>query len=557
MANKKLLFLLAFAASIILVSCRKEPKSWHGSGEINVSVTSTDLTKSEAATDEAGEILCSVPFKMDNGEQFYLTAYLSDADKVPVNSTKGAPVTTDNISTLYGQFHTSVFKNGTAYTDAEGQSMANVDVVFVSDSEGDRWELTGHSKDAYYWPDDGSGITFCSYAPISTNGTRSSIDWDLTSSKAEFSYQQPDPTTTAPYSDAANQQDLIFAFNKDQNKGSKVEFGKSYAQIHFYHALTAVKFTRGEELNDCKILVVTMENFNSLGNAEFNPDATPRFTWSSQSEPTTYRQTFNSTIDSTIPRATASTPGGSLDPTANEEYTFMMIPQVLPADARILITVEGRLHPIELLLGSVTDAQVGAGNADRLKDWSNYAGKVIIFRVESEKMDMVRVAVDDKATNLIKSDVVTANTGRNGIYLRAALVANCLNDENAITQPYYFSKSISEDGNFTKQSNWGDYWKYNPADGFYYYRYVLPSHHKTAIPLFDTYTVPAGVINNGTGGGVPVYKVKFDIIVQGIDAGPAPTSAGETYSMTGVGNANWTFVTEANGFSKEGSGISL
>lgn len=523
--------LLPLAFTLIVASCQPNIFNNRTSGAIGLSVNA-EMTKSGEFLNE--EVLYSTPFKNDNGETFYLTVSVCDANTGI--STKGTPIYDANIGRAAGfnQFHTSVYTaGGSTYTDAEGQPMGSVTAQF--DAVNSIWELTGHTKDAYYWPDDGSNLTFCSYAPVSataTGGTVTNLSWDLTNKKAFFSYKQPAPTAK-PYADAVNQKDLILAIDDHQNKNKEIRDNKSYAQIHFYHALTAVQFTRGKELNDCKILDVTLSNFYSSGNATLDysiTDPKSKFVWTGQDNKQTFRQAYNSTIDDSVERGDdgTSTAGASLDPTYRDaddyndgEYTFMMIPQLLPDDAMITITVEGRLHPIELAIGSPNTGN--AENDSRLKDWSNYSGRIVVLRVESEKMDMVRVAVDDQVDHLIKSDVVTANTGRNGVFMRAALLANGINKDGKIVKPIYI-EDISSDSRFALPTGWSTYWEYCTADGFYYYKYVLPSGKKTCVDLFTTFTLPDDIISSGSEAS-DVKKVQFDVVIQGIDAGPGTTEA--------------------------------
>lgn len=530
MKKSILIALLLVIAGLCMDSCRQEPDfRIKNSRTIGIEVESGALTR--AADPSSGDVLLSIPFEgEDESAPLVLTATISDMDEPPV--TKGVPITTANIGLTsgYNTFKTKVYKGTSTYTDGESKSMADVIVTYdaTTDPSNPEWVLGGGT---YYWPEDGSDITFCSYAPATCNGNRSTISWDTGTYSAAFSYALPVPATGSTYDDAAKQQDLLFAmdtWNKSSNGGD--------AKIYFYHALTAVRFTRGTELNDCKITKVVLENFYSEGDAIFYkepaPSTDPHFVWSNQAGLKTYTQSFDFSITSSVPRAGTGTAGGSLDPTEwdtdvtnNGEYTFMMIPQQLAESAKIIIYVEGRIHPIELAIGKAgLDAEVGGtGNAGRLQDWTKYAGKVITLRVESEKMDMVRVAVDDKATGQVKSDIQTSNTGRNGVFMRVALLANGINKDDKIVKPIYI-EDISSDSRFTLPTGWSTYWEYCAEDGFYYYKYVLPSGKKTCVDLFTTFTLPSGTISTGSEAS-DVKKVQFDVVIQGIDAGPGTTAA--------------------------------
>lgn len=491
-----------------------------------------------------GELLCSVPFETDGGEHRVLSVYIGDAADGE-SQTKGLPIYTSNIGKVegYKSFGMCVWQNGDPYQDPLMQSMGDVTAVYDADSL--IWAL---QNGPYYWPEDPSAdITFCARAPLALNGTLSSLVWESSLGKASFSYEQPAPGNASPYMDAVNQQDILFAINT-QNKSDNVRGKESYAKIHFHHALTSVKFTRGADLNDCRITDVVFSNFYGSGDAVFDPAATPEYVWSNQSGKTTYRQTFDSVLDSSVARADDdSDAGASLDPTVRDsnpandgEYTFMMIPQILPSDAAISIYIEGRIHPIELYFGkSDLGDNVGDGNVSRLRDWSTYAGKVITIRVESKELELVRVAVDDEVEGLVKSNVTTANTGINGVYMRAALIANCLNSEGMMIRPCKIGDTdhpdnidYAGDGVFTKASDWSSYWMFNEDDGFYYYKYVVPAGEKTYVDLFETFTLNSDLIGSETGG-VNVSSVVFDVVLQGVDAGLS------TYSTVAVTAAHW------------------
>lgn len=539
-----------------------------GSNRIGLQVQGSDMTKA-ASSDEEGELLCSVPFDTDNGEHLVLSVYLSDfPEESP--ATKGTPVTTGNIGLTdgFGTFRTSAWLNGSPYVDPAMQSMADVEAVF--DSENSEWTLDGGP---YYWPEESSArITFCSFAPESYLDTYvEDLVWDSSDRSATFSFTQPAASSGPAYSDAALQKDLILAIDPGQHKESNVRGGESYAQIHFYHALAGVRFTRGAELNHCKILNVVMENFYSSASATFsyNSSGKGEFEWIGHNSVRTFRQSFNSVIlddadtdldgesGIKVVRGDDDTPGGSVDPTSyitdaynRDQYTFLMIPQELPSEAAILIYVKDRLHPIELAIGSLptdTGNAITDENNRRLKDWSTYAGKMLTLKIESEKMDLVRVKVDDTVSGIQKSDVLTANTGRNGVFMRVALVANGLDNQGDILRSFFIGDiystaalpaylvGFSFPGScFTKESDVTDYWKYCEEDGFYYYKYIVPSGKKTARPIFNTFTAPLSVFGPiGETGSVDVTDIDFDVVLQGIDAGPGP------YTKDYVTAANW------------------
>ncbi|MCQ2119722.1 MAG: fimbrillin family protein [Bacteroidales bacterium] len=515
--KKRFHILLPVLTAALFVSCQQSQfNSSSSSTKINIVVSDSEMTKASTSSEE---ILFSVPFEDENGGSFVLNAYVSDNCSGP--QTKGVIATSENIRERdgYSSFLTTVFRDGETYVDEEGQSMSAVTVKYEESASEQSWTFLGSTKDAYYWPDDGGKLTFCSYAPTSIT----TPVWDPEYGTASFSYELPDPDDSAPYSDASNQPDLLFACDADQTKDSD----GGCANIHFQHALVGLRFTRGANLNDCHIEDVTLENFYSEGTASFNVNNTPKFTWSDQAEIKTYRQTFDVDVDSDIDRASGDTASGeTLDPTSTGEYTFLMIPQVLPDNAKISVSVTGRIHPIELAIGSPDTGDTT--NDALLKDWSGYAGKIITLRVESTKMDLVRIEVSDEVTGMTKSDVEIKNVGTDGVFLRVALIANVVSADGVIEAPVSID-DIQGDSDFVKNANWANYWYYNSADGFYYYKYVLPSRTRTTCDIFESYTAPDELLTRDG------QKVSFDIVTQAIDAGKDAAS----YTTDFLTNAGW------------------
>lgn len=327
--------------------------------------------------------------------------------------TKGAPVTSDNMVTEYGRIVIdAAYRDGEIYTGRYNPRQLKDVAVEYSPSEGEwifKEIIDGVEKQRlFYWPeDDASTLTFCSYAPESSvkglQPTVSLLGWN-NGTKLEFTYVQPAPAEASPYEDASNQKDLLFALNT-QNRVKDVVDGKHYADINFSHALTGVKFVKGE-LQDCIVKYIVLSNFKSEGNASAVPDGKNglTFTWSGQDVLETYRQDFGTDMRDLEK-------GESLDPTENEEYTFMMIPQALDESATITVGVEyteGDTEEIIFEIGKVTDDKVGTGNAAKLKDWSSYAGKVITLKVNYDD-DILNVEItsfEERVDNTIKDKII-------------------------------------------------------------------------------------------------------------------------------------------------------
>lgn len=367
------LILLALTSLPLLNSCQgtEELKGITVDNRIGIEVGSGIFTKSGKTT--SSENLFSIPFVTDSGETMYINAVLSDYDMNPVflqggPLTKGAAVTTSNIGSLpgYETFNMSVYHKGAIYKSHEDE-MKNLQVRKTGMGESSRWELPG----TYFWPTGYDMLTplfFCAWAPAAAftpesevpyAGSVSDLSWTCDvegRAKATFSYTLPASATDGEdesgsvYQDAANQPDLVFAVNPQTSKDHVID-GKSYAQITFGHALTAVRFVRGT-LRNCILNRIALEGFHSSGDCEYSYDSATegyQFKWTGLGELKSYTQTFDRTVDNSIKSTSDEGMGDYFDPTDQSSYTFMMIPQELDQTAVIKIYLDGRLHPIELL----------------------------------------------------------------------------------------------------------------------------------------------------------------------------------------------------------------
>ena len=455
----------ALAVLVCAASCQKDGSQifTRNSREMSVTVSGGSATV-KSASPLNHEKLYSMPFVTDNGDTLSLDVFISDMPEEmssPV-MTKGQIITTENIPAAYGSFMTSVFKDGEAYTDViSGNTMTDVTVTY---GEG-KWTFVGGP---YYWPHE-DDLTFCSSAPATLPDGVTSLSWN-SGAKVTFDYTD---TPAGAGHDAENQKDILFAIDT-QNRTDH----DNVAQIKFFHALTAVKFIKGD-LKDCTVETVSLNNFKSNGTAEGTVSGNLlAFTWKDQDTPENYIQTYSTDVNSLAEKA-------SLDPTANGDYTFMMIPQALDANASldVLLRFASYSQTISVNLGSITAEQAGSeGNAARLKDWSTYAGKVITIMISMGDID---VSIDDEITDAnVKQNLVIENTGGVTEYIRAVIVANWFDENGNIVAPWFDDASHT---GFVDLPGAG--WTLG-NDGYYYYANPVAPSQRPSIPLFQTYTPP-------------------------------------------------------------------
>ena len=495
---------------VCAASCQKDGSQifTRNSREMSVTVSGgTAMTRAAASTDQ--EKLYSMPFVTDNGDTLSLDVFIADMPEEmssPV-MTKGQIITTENIPTAYGSFKTSVFKDGSAYTDEiSTQTMTDVTVTY---GEG-KWTFGGGP---YYWPHE-DNLTFSSYSPVDDASGVSNIAWTDGGSKLSFDYsmQAEGMDGEGKYHDAENQQDILFAIDT-QNRTDH----DNVARIEFSHALTAVKFIRGN-IKDCTIDAIGLSGFYGAGSAEAEPNTDPgdtrklSFTWTPSGDLQDFRQTFGVSLNEDIHHQdleeAAITEGSSLDPTENQEYTFMIIPQVIQNNAKLLIYIEERLHPIEVvLMRDDVDA--------KLKDWSGYAGKIITIAISALfEGDLVDIEISDTVTAEVKTDPMVHNAGSNPVFVRAAIVANWVTEDGAPIAPYKVDGTTIVSAPFEGYD--GSTWTYN--DGFFYCRKVLTTPGTTGTPyndikLFTKFTSP-----NPPESLPNVDHLEMDIMFQAVDA---------------------------------------
>lgn len=475
---RKISILCALGILTCAVSCQKENGlGVSGKGrEIKVKLGMDLITKS--GEDPAEEFLFAVPFVTDSGQELSLEAFISDIPEgFQGYATKGAPVTTDNLASLYGSFKTTVYKGDDVYTDPVSETpMSGVTVTGADDGS---WSLEGGP---YYWPEEEDDeLIFCSSAPSSATGV-SNIDWNE-GTELTFDYTN---TPGGAGNDAKAQKDLIFGIDSNSST-SHTDGDEIYAWINFSHALTAVKFIRGE-IESCTINTVTMKNFYGAGSASAVINTTAgddrglKFTWTPSGALKTYVQTFGNEIGE-VGESGAVALNGTLDPSDDESCTFMMIPQELPATATIEIslTVGSTTRTVSLNLGSITEEQAGtAANAAKLKDWSTYAGKVITIRVNAANLS---VAVDETFDGAAKENVGAKNTGNKTEFVRAAIVAYWVDkDGNPL-----WTCDVTEEGTLISAEDSG--WILH-TDGFYYYTKAIAPGAVTSGKIFTKYVPP-------------------------------------------------------------------
>lgn len=476
-------------------------------------------TKCSGGYDSDSPLVQDMPYVTENGDTLYISAYLSDMDEPEALDTKGAPITssllgtygdyTDFITRVYPSTGTSCYVSKKSEFDTNPRTMEEATVSYSSS----KWNF----DNKYYWPNSTDNLYFISIAPKAawTNGNvfehKAATCWN--NYKYSFKYQTIDGTPSKTTS-AEDQYDLLVAYNKQ--KRSDYE---SNVHVDFKHACVGVKFIMGNIYGT--IGTLALKRFYNEAKITVG-DGTLEF--SDYSDLENFTQEFNFETSSHKDK-------DPLDATVNSTKTFMVMPQKLinrgtDPDADLFLWMDGTLHPDSLSFKDLADPSKG-GDA-KLADWSGYAGKIITFRISSEKANNVSVKITDTVEGKTKKDIVITNDGKSNVMIRVELVGNWLNEDGQVlaswdeTNPYGTFTSDSHNGfpNLVSTSNWK-----KGSDGFYYYKKYLKGKENATVSenLFDTYTVeskPTDATGTWAQGGtkMQIKKMELAILVQAVIA---------------------------------------
>lgn len=162
---------------------------------------------------------------------------------------------------------------------------------------------------SYHWPTLTGGIRFFAYAPYHGEGI-------VLSNKTKAG--SPTITYTVP-ADVADQKDLLFANSIYTTPTGTLKNANNAAPLTFNHALTAVRFVCGNDMQGGTVKSVSLKNVCSKGILNYGTHS-----WSGVDTPADFSQTLD--------KSTTGTPDEAL---TTDAQTFMMIPQTLPDGAQI------------------------------------------------------------------------------------------------------------------------------------------------------------------------------------------------------------------------------
>ena len=237
------------------------------------------------------------------------TGYVNSRISGSSAATKGVSI--ENAASFYDNFGLFIYEyDATSNWDAvKSTANPNMDNQKLSQSSG--W-ITDK-----YWPGKQKRLTFFAYAPHSTEYT--SVSVLNTTGAPTLSYTVP--------ATVSDQKDLLVTKHSDTHPTQDIQGDKNkVVNMAFYHALTAVQFKIGGTMAPCTIKTITVEGVNSKGTYNFSNDA-----WTSQSTPATYTISPNYEVSSNSGRNNIFT--------NTSDMLMLLMPQTLPNDAKITITI--------------------------------------------------------------------------------------------------------------------------------------------------------------------------------------------------------------------------
>ena len=156
----------------------------------------------------------------------------------------------------------------------------------------------------HYWPGSSYKMKFFAYAPTANTQY-------VLSGRTQAG--SPTISVTIP-SDVNDQKDLLVA-KTDELAGNT----NTAVPLSFNHALTAIRFVCGDDMQVGTVKSVSLKNVYSKGTYNMGTQ-----TWSDLDTPATFSQTLD--------KVTTGTPDEAL---TSEAQTFMMVPQTLPDGAQL------------------------------------------------------------------------------------------------------------------------------------------------------------------------------------------------------------------------------
>ena len=309
---RNFLRVFALVAAVSATSCSKDPAvdgELHGD-MLRFAVAEADGWNTQLRCGAAGSEEKSAVSPENVAEVFslrgenpadtlFLHASVADGIAAPYPNVQTDRLQTRATPVETGTFYDSFGVLASVYMGTWSEDSCLPDYMYdVEVTEASSWTTS------YYWPGAGRNIRFFAYAPYGGQGIVLS---DKTSAGT------PSITYTVP-TDVADQQDLLVAATSGMAGNTAAA-----APLSFAHALTAVRFTTGDDMMSGRITKITPKGVYGSGSHTMGSDS-----WNGYGATTDFSQTLAATVDGSADQ--------EITPVA---ATFMMLPQTLPSGASI------------------------------------------------------------------------------------------------------------------------------------------------------------------------------------------------------------------------------
>jgi len=579
---KKIYIVMAVLTTAALASCQQE-KSFNDEklGENSVVFTiSGGATRSTEATPEVRQGVV-IPLETEDGSKFFLEETVVNLNEIGPE-TKGTPAYTENLGTLYANNLSVYGDKGSFTTAATYENMEKTMYARKDEAQGEGWRYQ-HNYNGDPWPTDGSAVGFYLNMPASPAG----ITGNIGRANGKFTFTYTSPTT------AAEQQDILFAY-RSMTKADHHGYLPNGAPVLFNHALTAVKFAIGNDLEKESVSINSV-TFVGLKNKGTNIVMAPVGATEDDEA-----KEYTDNITNYTSAATVDWSSATADPANNK---------IASGDYKTVTTYDSGAGSFGTDKGNYPESFSAAGNKNNLGGsdgsqifwlipqsftsestvklvvnytyagvdgtWTIDFGKLLAgvnwqageLRTYTLRVNDVNVTITDQFTTAEKNNVQIKNTGNTAAFIRAAIIGQWVDDDN---QPIFgftdyvggiptpetipswhqdFVNGIGYFGSFTNLALPDRNWVKNSADGYYYYTVpVEPDKYTNA--LFDKYTIVTAHIPKMYVGGI--YKnchLLIEVATQAISAKNPDGSYrmdGDEYDYMGAWNEAKSLASQAS-----------
>ena len=296
-------------------------------------------------------------------------------DGIHIWSKQGTPITRSGAPIEDVEQERVVQTRGSKKNDLSDYTSFNVSAVNTHDNPESLFfgyqkavSVTSNSTTTWHVSDDGikcwpvapATLSFYAYAPTDNSMVK------VTSGDDAAGVKTVHYKAETSISMVKDQPDLIVSSAAE----SRLSNAKPTAvNLPFYHALTAVTFSVDAAMMPGTLTKVELVNVNTEGDCTMTASATPStpsFSWSNQTTPSTFSFDFNQPVGSSAVTLTSG------------EKTLMMVPQELPADAKVnfTFTVNG--------VSQTLSAPIAGTH------WE--AGKSIIYKLSTKTISTISAA---------------------------------------------------------------------------------------------------------------------------------------------------------------------